>query len=141
MRTREQSRLAVKLAAKTRSQMRRIYHSSSSCSTPSLQEQSKTQLRNDAQMPPLFRQGYQIQYKKEMVCNRGPKAATPTDEAARTQKNKGWTICKCYRETPGIQNMTAINERLLLGRLRLEPAHRSKRSVNRVPEDVWLCMY
>jgi len=48
-----------------------------------LQEQSKTQLRNDAQMPPLFRQGYQIQCKKEMVCDRGPKVATPTDEAAR----------------------------------------------------------
>lgn len=76
-----------------------------------------------------------------MVCDRGPKVATPTDEAARNPGNKGKTICECYRETPGIQNMIAINEWLLLGRLRLEPAHGSKRSVNRVPENVWICMY
>lgn len=40
-------------------------------------------------MPPLFRQGYQIQYKKEMVYDRGPKVATPTDEAARNSEKKG----------------------------------------------------
>jgi len=56
--------------------------------TPSLQEQIKTQLKNDAQMPPLFRQGYQIQCKKEMVCDLGPKVATPTDEAARNPEEK-----------------------------------------------------
>lgn len=37
--------------------------------------------------------------------------------------------------------MTVMKEWLLLGRLRLEPAGRSERSVNRVPENVLLCMY
>jgi len=35
-----------------------------------------------------FAKGIKFSAKKEMVCDRGPKVATPTDEAARNPEEK-----------------------------------------------------
>ena len=98
--------------------MRRTYHSPPAVphrATPPSQEQSKTQLRNDAQMPPLFRQGYQIQCKRKWYATVVQSLLRRQMKLLETQEKKGKTICERYRETPGIQNMTAINEWVTLG--------------------------
>ena len=88
-----------------------------------------------------FAKGIKFSAKRKRYATVVQRSLRRQMKLLETQGKKGKTICECYRETPGIQNMIAINEWLLLGRLRLEPAHRSIRSVNRVSENVWLCMY